>query len=72
MSMRADGLPIGDNPVFMIGADRFVQGPFGDSDMVRVPLDWGIGIGLGDWQWIDILVQDWQMGQCLPLYWRIG
>ena len=65
--MRADGLPIGDSPVFMIGADRFVQGPFGDSDMVRVPLDWGIGIGLGDWQWIDILVQDWQMGQCLPL-----
>ena len=27
MSMRADGLPIGDNPVFMIGADRFVEGP---------------------------------------------
>ena len=49
MSMRADGLPIGDNPVFMIGADRFVQGPFGDSDMVRVPLDWGIGIGLENW-----------------------
>ena len=72
MSMRADGLPIGDSPVFMIGADRFVEAPFGDSDMVRVPLDWGIGIGLGDWQWIDILVQDWQMGQCLPLYWRTG
>ena len=65
--MRADGLPIGDNPVFMIGADRFVQGPFGDSDMVRFALDWGIGIGLGDWQWIDILLRDWQMGRCLPL-----
>ena len=48
MSMRADGLPIGDNPVFMNGADRFVQGPIGDSDMVRVALDWGIGDGLAD------------------------
>ena len=36
MSMRADGLPIGDRPVFMTGADRFVEAPFGDSDMVRV------------------------------------
>ena len=41
--MRADGLPIGDSPVFMTGADRFV-----DSDMVRVALDWGIGDGLAD------------------------
>ena len=48
--MRADGLPIGDNPVFMIGADRCVEGPFGDWDMVGVA--W-------DWQWIDIFVQDW-------------
>ena len=46
MSMRADGLPIGDSPVFMTGADRFVEAPFGDSDMVRVALDWGIGDGL--------------------------
>ena len=35
MSMRADGLPIGDSPVFMTGADRFVEAPFGDSNMVR-------------------------------------
>ena len=44
MSMRANVLPIGDNPVFMIGADRCVEGPFGACDMVLV--DWGIGNGL--------------------------
>ena len=46
MSMRANVLPIGDNPVFMIGADRCVEGPFGDWDMVGVAWDRGIGNGL--------------------------
>ena len=44
--MRANVLPIGDNPVFMIGADRCVEGPFGDWDMVGVAWDRGIGNGL--------------------------
>ena len=42
--MRANVLPIGENPVFIIGADRCVEGPFGACDMVLV--DWGIGNGL--------------------------
>ena len=46
MTMHSNVLPIGDNPVFMIGADRCVEGPFGDCDMVHVALDWGIGNGL--------------------------
>ena len=32
-ALRADVLPIGDNPAFMIGAVRCVEGPFGDWDM---------------------------------------
>ena len=43
MSMRADGLPIGDNPVFMIGADRCVEAALGDWDLVRVSTDCQIG-----------------------------
>ena len=38
MSMRANVLPIGDNPVFIIGADRCVEEPFGAWDMVSVAL----------------------------------
>ena len=46
MTMHSNVLPIGDNPVFMIGADRCVEGPFGDWDMVGVAWDWVIGNGL--------------------------
>ena len=49
MSIRANALPIGDNPVLMIGADRCVEGAFGDWDMVYVALDCGIGFELADW-----------------------
>ena len=44
MSMCADALPIGGDVFAIIGADRCVEGPFGDCDMVLV--DWGIGNGL--------------------------
>ena len=37
--MRADAVPIGDNPVLTVGADRCVEGALGDWDMVRVALD---------------------------------
>ena len=52
--MRGNALPIGHNPVLMIGADGCVEGPFGDWDMVHVALDWRIGFKLADWLSIDI------------------
>ena len=36
------------NPVFMIGADRCAEGPFGDWYLVPVATDWQIGDGLAD------------------------
>ena len=44
--MRANVLPIGDNPVLMIGADRCVEGAIGDI----VALDWRSGFELVDWR----------------------
>ena len=61
MSMRANVLPIGDNPVFMIGADRCVEGPFGDWDLVLVATDWRIGNGLTYYSWIGIGLADGSM-----------
>ena len=62
MSMRANALPIGDNPVLMIGADRCVEGAFGDWDMVHVALDWRIGFKLADWQISLGYALEWQIG----------
>ena len=56
LSMRANVLPIGDSPVFMIGADRCAEGPFGDWVLVPGATDWQIGDGLAriDWYRIDV------------------
>ena len=44
--MRANVLPIGDNPVLMIGADRCVEGAIGDI----VALDRRSGFELAVWR----------------------
>ena len=75
MSIRANALPIGDNPVLMIGADRCVEGAFGDWGMVYVTLDCGIGFELADWPISLGYALDWQIGIGigLLLHWkRIG
>ena len=59
MSMCGNALPIGHNPVLMIGADRCVEGAFGDWDMVHVALDWKIGFELADKFGICIGMADW-------------
>ena len=69
MSMRANVLPIGDNPVFMIGADRCVEGPFGDWDMVGVAWDWGIGNGLTYLSRIGIGLADGSMVAAVLANW---
>ena len=45
MPMRANALPIGENPVFIIGADRCVEGPF--------------GIGLADGSMVATVLANW-------------
>ena len=80
--MRANALPIGDNPVFMIGADRCAEGQFGDWSLCqrigRLVMDWRIGDGLANWcglaDWYEIgvgerLVMNWQICHGLALYW---
>ena len=42
--MRAESMSIDCDVFAIIGADRCVEWPFGDCDMVLV--DWGIGNGL--------------------------
>ena len=44
--MRGNVLPIRDNPVLMIGADRCAEGAVGDI----LALDWRSGFELADWQ----------------------
>ena len=60
------------NPVFMIGADRCAEGPFGDWYLVPVATDWQIGDGLADWGWIGELVMDWLIGTEFALDRQIG
>ena len=67
--MRANVLPIGENPVFIIGADRCVEGPFGAWDMVRVALDWGIGNGLTYLSGIGIGLADGSMFASVLVDW---
>ena len=65
--MHSNVLPIGDNPVFMIGADRCVEGPFGACDMVLV--DWGIGNGLTYQSRIGIGLADGSMFAAVLANW---
>ena len=68
MSMRANALPIDDNPVLMIGADRCVEGAFGDWDMFYVTLDCGIGFELADWHISLGYALDWHIGIGIGLF----
>ena len=72
MPMRGNALPIGHNPVLMIGADGCVEGAFGDRDMVLVALDCGIGFGSADWHISLGYALDWQIGIGigLLLHWK--
>ena len=71
VSMRANVLPICENPVFMIGADRCVEAALGDWDLVRVSTDcqigdWPISLGLALDYWIgDALADRWWIGDGL-------
>ena len=53
--MRANVLPIGDNPVLMIGADRCVEGAIGNI----VALDWRSGFLLADMHFDGRLAEYW-------------
>ena len=57
------------NPVFMIGADRCVEGPFGDWDMVGVAWDWWIGNGLTYQSRIGIGLADGSMFAAVLANW---
>ena len=59
MSMCGNALPIGHNPVLMIGADGCVEGAFGDWDMVYVASDWRIGRLVWDMHWNGRLAEYW-------------
>ena len=57
--MRGNVLPIDDNPVLMIDADRCVEGAIGDI----VALDWRSGFQLADMHLVGrfVLVSDWRI-----------
>ena len=57
--MRVNALPMGADP-----ADMCVQRAIGRHGPC--------GVGLGDWQWIDILVEDWYWIGRLAWDWQIG
>ena len=53
--MRGNVLPIDDNPVLMIDADRCVEGAIGDI----VALDWRSGFQLADMHLFGRLAEYW-------------
>ena len=54
-----NSLSIGGDVFAITGADRCVEGTFGDWDLVLVELDWHyIGRFAWDWHWIGGLMMD--------------
>ena len=53
--MRGNVLPIRDNPVLMIGADRCAEGAIGDI----VALDWRSGFKLADMHLVGRFAEYW-------------
>ena len=53
--MRGNVLPIGDNPVLMIGTDICVEGAIGDI----LALDWRSGFQLADMHLVGRFAEYW-------------